>query len=456
MNKSFIKKKEKELFLSIIDDFLLKKKKLEKIISNNLEENLHEFFIGLEPNKFLYQASSLFFPFIKKCHVIFKLPLISNIFQNIVNNVFISGSHFLDDKEYVLLTLNILAQKCLDFIDFIKKYNINHNQFFKEYFVACFLSFMLLPLGKISNFDLYDKITKIWIMGDNIADGFCIDPVLGKKWVVDASIFFQNKLYLHKNLLFQYFSIQGNPIIDCIKEIMDMNISQWLKNKIFNKLQKLFKFSYFANKKKEKNSSYNLRKILQYTCLKARKSLDIFIFTLDTIHDKKKFKYIERLDWNPEFMSFYYNLCLHIQLLDDLVDIPKDIRENSKSIFTTSQSNEKIAVLLLMNQFFNSLPKSKYYFKTLFLLALHSNSSFINPQIKNFIEINTKFINLQVYNLDIIFWLIEDTQFMYNYLQCYLLNNKSLYKNENHDQLIQKVEKFTHYYDQKKIDGKLF
>ena len=77
---------------------------------------------------------------------------------------------------------------------------------------------------------------KIWIVSDNIADCPFVEKNIAKKIIKEAEPFFINELYLGDCT--QFFLIESNPIIDCLREIWLLNTNDWIKLKVFEGLRK--------------------------------------------------------------------------------------------------------------------------------------------------------------------------------------------------------------------------
>lgn len=443
---------EKNILQKVINNTLKKKNKYLKIIKKNdskllIKSIFFKDFVNYNTitEKFLFQSSTLFFPFVKKIIKMLQYPCankLSFIMQKIVDEVLITGSRIENDelKIYFRKILNYFCQKCLEFDDFLKKYDsINHNHYMKEYFIATFVPMMLYPIGKIKNWELYEKILKIWIVSDNIADCSFIDKKIAKKIIEEVEIFFTEELFLSDCT--QFFLIEGNPIIDCLRDIWLLDINDWIKLKIFQGLRKLYYFSYSVEGKKKDIESISEINILEKTCVKAKISIDIFSLALDLNEEVRE--YIDGKKWNEDFMLKYYNLSLSIQLLDDLLDIRKDIDEKCQSVFTNYDKNNCLAYSLIIDNIFSKYGgEIRYYFKVLQTLFMSYNGIFFPEGVKEEIDNNIKFINLKVYNMEIIFDLMNDREFMISCYKAYLQNNImdfDLYKTDYVLEEIQKI-----------------
>jgi len=298
---------------------------------------------------------------------------------------------------------------------------------------------MLYPIGKVKNFILLEKIFKIWIVADNLSDFSLIDKNKSSSLIQQLSPFFTKKLYLHSEIKNNFLLNTQNPIIQCLKEIDELDINNDLKILIFKRLGKLYKLSYSIKGKKNDILIKNEKKLIKYACLKSRKSLDIFILAIDL--NENEFNYILRKDFNQEFFLKLYNLSLAIQLLDDLLDIRKDIQDNCNSIFTTSDKKNCFAWCIVINNVFQQYSGPvQYYFKVLQMLFMSYNHQYLADGVKETIEENVKFMNLKVYNMEIIFDLMNDRQFMVNSFNAYLFNNRAEFFKIDRNEIIKELE----------------
>lgn len=451
------KELEIKILSKIVKDFICRKKYfLERMKDGSegskeiMEEVLFSDWINLNntSQKFLYKSSTFFIPFVKKMVGLLQYPMANKmcgIMQYIFNEVIINISRIEDYnlRDYFKNTLKFLAVKCLEFNDFLKeREEINNNYFLKEYFIACFVPFMLLPLGKIENMVLYEKVMKIWIIFDNIADGIYVDKKYRERILKESAPFFKLKLYLVKEEREKFYrGCDKNPIIECFEEIDRKCQNEEIRRNVFGKLRKLYKFSYSKKNKEElvKNGEASEKKLLKYTCLKNRKSIDIIICCLEL--GEKERSYLNREVWNEEYMEKYYNVSLMIQLLDDVLDIRKDMLEGGRSIFTQGTKNEKLAGCLVLNNLFEKYGEvSRYYFQLFLVFFMSYNSKFFEDDVGKLIEERIGFVNLKVYNMEIIFNLMEDRDFMVKSFLAYT-NNVELEKERDENEIIEELEK---------------
>ena len=117
--------------------------------------------------------------------------------------------------------------------------------------------------------------------------------------------------------------------MDCFRNIEEMKMLEKKKDALYLRFYKLFRFSYEVGGYGEKIESRNGSdfKILKNSCLKTKKALDIFFYSID--YQKKK-----------EDAYKIFHLSLIVQLIDDLMDIRKDKMEEKTTIFTNRDKDE--------------------------------------------------------------------------------------------------------------------
>ena len=235
----------------------------------------------------------------------------------------------------------------------------------------------------------------MWIIVDNIFDNNCNNEYYNilKK---DLYNFFINSHFKNSNKRRIFFdNSNGGPIIDCLKNIEELKISEKKKNKLFIRFYKLFKFSYESGGYGEKIESGEgiIRDfdILRNSCLKTKKSMDIFFYAIK--YKKKK-----------EDAYKIFHLSLIIQLLDDLMDIRKDKLEGKITIFTKGDilenTNNAIKLFQLIQ---NSKIIHDYNFnilyEALFILFIDLNDEFFEKTFIQNIRENCSIMDLKYYNM---------------------------------------------------------
>jgi len=388
---------EKNILNSIVNDFNLKCKFYENIINNfGLTDSFVEDYMFKSCNKkadklLMWYGSNYFFRIVD---IVLKMPEIKSngIFKKIVRETMIFGLKLDEKKNYVDKLLNFFAAKCIDFIEFINKYGLD-DIYFLEYFFACIISLMLIGLGEIENFQLFDLIVRVWVLFDNM-----VDRGENKEIVWDVCNFFDGGYWKSKKRRMECFEKKGNPIMDCFGK-MEFELGEGELVAMYKRFWKLYKFDY-SNRIKSGN-------ILKYSCLKTRKSLDIFMFALQT--SKKDIQFHK-----------YYNISLLIQLFDDLMDIKKDIKENNNTIFLKNSKKGNTALICALIEYF------RIYFEELdiffevcvMMLVIDNEEYFLDKFICGLKKSNI--ININNFNMNNIYKLVSNTSHMKKLFNIYL------------------------------------
>lgn len=300
--------------------------------------------------------------------------IIRNMMNTVMGNVGI-------DVKYCNKLFNNIARWFLGFHKIIVKYNLPE-KYFKEYYYAAFSGLFILIFGKIKNFKLYNIIVKLWILVDNIFD--CEGDFEWKKEVCDFFVggAFENR---EKRLEFLGKS-EGGPIIECFRNIEEMRLSEKKKDGLYLRFYKLFKFSYEDGSRSESCEF----EILKNSCLKTKKALDIFFYSLD--YQKKK-----------EDSYKIFHLSLIIQLLDDLMDIRKDKLAGKTTIFTGGvEQNTKNAVRLfqlIQNSCVIRENSFQILYECLMFLNIDFNEEYFEPEFVGKIRRECPVMDLKYYNM---------------------------------------------------------
>jgi hypothetical protein len=297
----------------------------------------------------------------------------------------------------VMKTIGIDAHYCnklfknfgkgfLLFKEFIEKYNLPQ-EYFKEYYYAAFSGLFLLIFGKIKNFKLFDRIVRLWILVDNIFDD---KDETNKFNHFKKKIFELSKIILDKDKRMEFFEkYNDDPIIECFKNIEEIKMSDKKKNGLYMRFYKLFEFSY-KKESNEENIEKNDYDILVNCCLKTKKAIDIFFYSID--YKKKK-----------EDAYKIYHMSLIIQLLDDLMDIRKDKSEGKITIFNRNKDeNTKNAIRLfqfIKNSKIINNHAFKIFYEGLIILFIDFNAEFFEQEMIDKIRKDCNFMDLKYYNL---------------------------------------------------------
>jgi hypothetical protein len=149
-------------------------------------------------------------------------------------------------------------------------------------------------------------------------------------------------------------------------------------------------FSYYVEDVNNKSKNESDFEILKKSCLKTKKALDIFFYTID--YKKKK-----------EDTYKILHLSLIIQLLDDLMDIRKDMREENKTIFTGDVEENTRNAVKLFQLIKNSAIIRDYgfqiFYEGLVVFFMDYNAEFFDKKLIEKIRRECPIMDFKYYNL---------------------------------------------------------
>jgi len=298
------------------------------------------------------------------------------------------------DVMYCNKLFNHFAKWFLSFQEFIEKYNLP-KQYFKEYYYAAFSGLFFLIFGKIKNFKLHDTIIRLWILVDNMFDYESENEseIERKK---EVGIFFIDSHFINTEKRRNFLEkSNGGPIIECFKNIEEMKMSEKKKNGLYLRFYKLFQFSYkrggYGETVESGNKIRSDFEILKNSCLKTKKAMDIFFYSIN--YKKKK---------EDEYKIFH--LSLIVQLMDDLMDIRKDKLEGKTTIFTKecTLENTKNAVKLFQLIKNSHIIRDNSFlilYECLMFLIIDFNEEFFEESFIKKIRENCSVMDLKYYNM---------------------------------------------------------
>ena len=298
------------------------------------------------------------------------------------------------DVVYCNKLFNHFARWFLSFQKFIEKHNLPE-KYFKEYYYAAFSGLFILIFGKIKNFKLYDTIIRLWILVDNIFDCNGDFGKGGLIWKKDVYDFFVGGAFVNSEKRLEFLEkSEGGPIIECFRSIEGMKMSEKKKDGLYLRFYKLFQFSYESRGSGGSGGDGRSDfEILKNSCLKTKKALDIFFYSID--YQKKK-----------EDAYKIFHLSLIVQLMDDLMDIRKDKLEGKVTIFTKAggelEENTKNAMRLfqlIKNSCVIRDNSFQILYECLMFLIIDLNEEFFEPEFVGKIRRECPVMDLKYYNM---------------------------------------------------------
>lgn len=293
------------------------------------------------------------------------------------------------DVAYCNKLFKNFGKKFLEFREFIKKHNLPE-KYFKEYYYAAFSGLFVLIFGKIKNFKLYDTIVKLWIIVDNIFDCESENESYFQ-WKKDVSDFFYSGAFENRVKRLKFLEKSGDcgPIMECFKSIEKMGLSEKKKDGLYLRFYKLFQFSYGGEGEGDGEGDGEFE-ILKNSCLKTKKALDIFFYAID--YQKKK-----------EDAYKIFHLSLIIQLLDDLMDIRKDMEEGKITIFTGGFEENTRNVVRLFQLIKNSRIIRDFgfqiFYEGLVFFFIDYNAEYFDREFVDKIRRECPIMDLKYYNM---------------------------------------------------------
>jgi hypothetical protein len=294
------------------------------------------------------------------------------------------------DVAYCNKLFKKFGRQFIEFNEFIEKYNLP-KKYFKEYYYAAFSGLFILIFGKIRKFRLFDIIVRLWIIVDNIFD--CVKDFgeMGFMWKKNIYDFFVGGAFENREKRLEFLGkSEGGPIIECFKNIEEIRMSDKKKDELYLRFYKLFMFSYYVEDVNNKSKNESDFEILKKSCLKTKKALDIFFYTID--YKKKK-----------EDTYKILHLSLIIQLLDDLMDIRKDMREENKTIFTGDVEENTRNAVKLFQLIKNSAIIRDYgfqiFYEGLVVFFMDYNAEFFDKKLIEKIRRECPIMDFKYYNL---------------------------------------------------------
>lgn len=281
----------------------------------------------------------------------------STLDENILSERIFSN----DEKEYFLRMKKEFSVK--EFKDILLKNNINKDIYLKEYFQSYVaIGSVMLRFGKITDISLFKKIIYLWILVDNITD----DPEIKdkKSLLKNVFLFFETLIYKKKELeILEFFdSNKEDFIISIFKQIYE-KLEPLKRVSFFDCTKDLFQFSYsHEGLKKEKNSKD--KELIRISMMKTFYSFRIFSYCLEKGKENV-----------PK--EEYFTTSLMLQLIDDLIDLKKDIEEGSNTFITRASLKERTIIILIIIEIEMSKKREmEKYIISIFLALIENKDLF--------------------------------------------------------------------------------
>lgn len=289
---------------------------------------------------------------------------------------------------------NIMKQKFSleKFNLFLEKNGIKSKELLKEYFFAYLGSVLIVSyFGKVKKIDLFEKIIFLWIFVDNISDNQ--QKYNKKDKLNNLFCFFKEKIYNKESSeVLNYFdNLKEDNLIVFIKELYEI-LEKDERVKFFEAAEKLLEFSY-SKKGLQEEKNKKGKEILVTTILKTFFTFQLLYFIL---HKKDTQKNLNQV----------YILSLITQLADDIIDIKKDVEENSNTLITNSTKEERSIIILIIFELVITKKSSlnKFLIFSIFYGVNENKDCYEKSffeEIKNVLGLdlyNSKFINFETFN----------------------------------------------------------
>jgi hypothetical protein len=319
----------------------------------------------------------------------------------IINEAVVVGSGLKSEEVYVKYVLHYFSRKCIEFDEFVVSNKMERgNKLLRDYFVNCFVILMGMNIGKIKNFELYDYLTRLWVIvesgwggrggrGDGRAGG----------WWDECVRFFAGETVAG----FSKMNVVGKCIAG-IKKCCDRSVYK----KIIRRLRWMFARFYGEGSGGVGAVERNFNK--------SREAMNIYIYALDI--DQWKIDVIEGKRRDDEFMKIYDATCCAIKLIDDLSDMRVDRERGKANIVNASEYRMGIANYVV-DTFDKYGELSKHFIMICMTMILH----YQQKEISGDLNVKCDFINLAKFNFDNTMDLLLNRDFLMKCFKIYATHN---------------------------------
>lgn len=364
---------------------------------------LSKYFIDWSPyqKKFLYNTSSIIIPFAKKLVQIINMGVFNRVafvLPYIINEAVVVGSGLKSEEVYVKYVLHYFSRKCIEFDEFVVANKMGgENKLLREYFVNCFVILMGMNIGKIKNFELYDYLTRLWVIIESGWEGRG-----GGGWWDECARFFAGETVAG----FSKRNVVGKCIAG-IKKSCDGSVYK----KIIRRLR--WMFARFYGEGGEGSGGAGT---VERNFMKFKAAMNIYIYALDI--DQWKIDVIEGKRRDDEFMKIYDATCCAIKLIDDLTDMRVDRERGKPNIVNASEYRMGIANYVV-DTFDKYGELSKHFIMICMTMILHYQQKEISADL----DIKCDFINLGKFNFDNTMDLLLNRDFLLKFFKIYATHN---------------------------------
>ena len=364
--------------------------------SDDINYKLGKYFIDWSPyqKKFLYNTSSIIIPFAKKLVQIMNIGVfnrIAFILPYIINEAVVVGSGLKSEEVYVKYVLHYFSRKCIEFDEFVVANKMgSENKLLRDYFVNCFVILMGMNIGKIKNFELYDYLTRLWVIVESGGSG---------AWWDECVRFFAGETVAG-------FS-KRNVVGKCIAGIKK-NCDGGVYKKIIRRLRRMFGRFY--------GEGSGWGSVVERNFTKSKEAMNIYIYSLDI--DQWKIDVIEGKRRDDEFTKIYDATCCAIKLIDDLTDMRVDRERGKPNIVNASEYRIGIANYVI-DTFDKYGELSKHFIMVCMTMILHYQQKEISADL----DIKCDFINLGKFNFNNTMDLLLNRDFLLKCFKIYATHN---------------------------------
>jgi len=351
--------------------------------------------------KFLYNTSSIIIPFAKKLVQIINMSVFNRVafvLPYIINEAVVVGSGLKSEEVYVKYVLHYFSRKCIEFDEFVVANKMERgDKLLRDYFVNCFVILMGMNIGKIKNFELYDYLTRLWVIVENGWE--CRGGAGGDgRWWAECERFFAGETVAG----FSKRNVVGKCIAG-IKKSCDRDVYK----KIIRRLRWMFARFYGEG---------GWGNVVERNFMKSKAAMNIYIYSLDI--DQWKIDVIEGKRRDDEFMKIYEETCCAIKLIDDLSDMRVDRERGKPNIVNASEYRMGIANYVI-DTFDKYGELSKHFIMICMTMILHYQQKEISADL----DVKCDFINLGKFNFNNTMDLLLNRDFLLKCFKIYATHN---------------------------------